>query len=224
VSTQTSDTTQIRASSDRSLLVTFGEEISPQAQHAVRRLTEALVGARGICNLHPAFASVLVEFDPRLHTHAEIESLVRESLERAPQDELPASRLVDIPVRYGGTHGPDLDQVARHCDLTPRRVVELHAGAEYVVCFVGFSTCFPYLAGLSAELETPRLAAPRRRVAAGSVAIAGRQAGVYPLASPGGWRVIGRTPLRLFDPAGEPPPLLRMGDRVRFVPLAEGEC
>jgi inhibitor of KinA len=102
-------------------------------------------------------------------------------------------------------------------------VVELHAGAEYEVYFVGFATCFPYLAGLPAELATPRLAAPRKRVEAGSVAIAGAQAGVYPLASPGGWRVIGRTPLRLFDPAGEPPPVLRMGDRVRFVPIGEGE-
>ena len=215
---------QIRVASDRSLLVTFGEEISPQAHRAVRRLTAALAGARGILNLHPAFASVLVDFDPRLHSHAEIESLVRESLERAPEEELPASRLVEIPVRYGGTDGPDLDDVARHHDLTPRRVVELHSGAEYVVSFVGFSTCFPYLAGLPPELATPRLAAPRRRVAAGSVAIAGAQAGVYPLESPGGWRVIGRTPLGLFDPAGEPPPLLRMGDRVRFVPTEEGEC
>ncbi len=190
----------------------------------MRRLTGALAGARGIRNLHPAFASVLVEFDPRLHTHAQIESLVRLALERAPAEELPASRLVEIPVRYGGAYGPDLDDVARHHDLTPRRVVELHASAEYAVCFVGFSTCFPYLAGLPLELATPRLAAPRKHVAAGSVAIAGGQAGVYPLESPGGWRVIGRTALRLFDPAGEPPPLLRMGDRVRFVPLAEGEC
>ncbi len=215
---------QIRASSDRSLLVSFGEEISPPAHRAVRRLTAALGGARGISNLHPAFASVLVEFDPRLHSHAEIESLVRLSLERAPEEEPPASRLVEIPVRYGGAYGPDLDDVARHHDLTPSRVVELHASAGYEVCFVGFSTCFPYLAGLPAELATPRLAAPRKHVAAGSVAIAGSQAGVYPLASPGGWRVIGRTELRLFDPAGEPPPLLRMGDRVRFVPIEEGGC
>ena len=214
---------QIRAASDRSLLVGFGEEISPQAHRAVRRLTAALEGARGISNLHPAFASVLVEFDPRLQTHAAIAQLVRESLERAPEGELPASRLVEIPVRYGGAYGPDLEDVARHHDLPPRRVVELHARVEYVVYFVGFSTCFPYLAGLPAELEMPRLAAPRKHVAAGSVAIAGRQAGVYPLASPGGWRVIGRTPLRLFDPANEPPPLLRMGDRVRFVPIEEGE-
>jgi KipI family sensor histidine kinase inhibitor len=173
-------------------------------------------------NLHPAFASVLVEFDPRLHTHAEMEALVRSSLDDAPEHALPASRLIEIPVRYGGEFGPDLDDVARHCNLAPPRVIELHASAEYEVSFVGFATCFPYLAGLPAALETPRLAAPRKRVEAGSVAIAGAQAGVYPLASPGGWRVIGRTPLNLFDPAGKPPPLLRMGDRVRFVPIEEG--
>jgi len=214
---------QIRAASDRSLLASFGEEISPQAHRAVRRLTRALAGARGIWNLHPAFTSVLVEFDPRLHTHAEIEGLVRDSMERTLDEEPGASRLIEIPVRYGGASGPDLDDVARYHELSPRRVVELHASVEYVVYFVGFSTCFPYLVGLPAELATPRLAAPRRHVAAGSVAIGGSQAGVYPLASPGGWRLIGRTPLRLFDPAGEPPPVLRMGDRVRFVPLAEGE-
>jgi len=214
---------RIRVASDRALLFTFGEEISAQAHLEVRRLTTALEGTRGIVNLHPAFASVLVEFDPRRHTHAEMEALVQSSIEHAKEQKLPAARLVEIPVRYGGEFGPDLDDVARHHDLTPRRVVELHAGAAYEVYFVGFATCFPYLAGLPAELATPRLAAPRKRVEAGSVAIAGTQAGVYPLASPGGWRVIGRTPLSLFDPAGEPPPVLRMGDRVRFVPIKEGE-
>jgi KipI family sensor histidine kinase inhibitor len=214
---------RIRAASDRSLLVSLGEEISAQASRAVWRMTAALAGARGIVNLHPAFASVLVEFDPRFHSHAEIERLVRERMEREGEDEPAASRLIEIPVRYGGAHGPDLEDVARHHDLTPRCVVELHASAKYEVSFVGFATCFPYLAGLPAELATPRLAAPRKRVAAGSVAIAGSQAGIYPLASPGGWRIIGRTPRRLFDPAGEPPPLVRMGDRVRFVPIEEGE-
>jgi KipI family sensor histidine kinase inhibitor len=99
-------------------------------------------------------------------------------------------------------------------------VVELFTAAEYLVYFAGFSTCFPYLGGLPAALATPRLAAPRKHVPAGSVAIGGSQAGVYPLASPGGWRLIGRTELRLFDPQAAPPPLLRMGDRVRFVPEA----
>ena len=124
---------------------------------------------------------------------------------------------MEIPACYGAAYGPDLEDVARHAGLSPERVVELHTAADYEVAFVGFATCFPYLAGLPPAIATPRLSAPRKLVPAGSVAIGGSQAGIYPLASPGGWRLIGRTPLRLFDPHGQPPALLRMGDRVRFV-------
>lgn len=207
----------IRPASDRSILISFGDEISAELHRQVMQLTRMLHGERGILNLHPAFSTVLVDFDPRLRTHAAVENLVRERLSEASH--LPASepRKVEIPVRYGGEFGPDLEDVARHHGLTPGRVVDLHSAAEYEVYFVGFSTCFPYLGGLPAELATPRLAAPRKLVPAGSIGIAGAQAGVYPLASPGGWRLIGRTPERLFDPAAEPPALLRMGDRVRFV-------
>ncbi len=205
----------IRPASDRSLLFTFG----PEAGAATRHLTEALQKVRGVLNLHPAYTSLLIDFDPRFHTHEGIESLVRESLERAVGEAEPALRLVEVPVQYGGEGGPDLEDVARHVGLSAREVVEQFAAAEYAVAFVGFSTCFPYLTGLPAELATPRLSAPRKQVPAGSVAIGGAQAGVYPLSSPGGWRLIGRTGLRLFDPEGEPPALLRMGDRVRFVPL-----
>jgi len=130
--------------------------------------------------------------------------------------------VIDIPVVYGGEHGPDLADVAAHTGIPAEQVIEMHAAADYVVYFVGFSTCFPYLGGLPEALATPRLAAPRKHVPVGSVAIGGAQAGIYPLASPGGWRLIGWTSLRLFDPEGSPPPLLRMGDRVRFVPTAEG--
>ena len=208
--------TDIRPASDRSLLVSFGDQISMASNGAVTRLTRALGGARGILNLHPAYASVLVDFDPRLRTHEQIEALVRECLaapDRAPTEK---ARTIEIPVQYGGESGPDLEDVARHAGLTAERVVELFGAAEYLVYFVGFSTCFPYLGGLPPELATPRLSAPRKNVPAGSVAIGGAQAGVYPLASPGGWRLLGRTSLRLFDPQGSPPPLLRMGDRVRF--------
>ena len=209
-----------RAASDRSLLVSFGPAISPDAQRAVARLTHALLGVRGILNLHPAFVSLLIDFDPRLRAHAEIESLVRERMQSASEHDLDPPRLVEIPVRYGGEDGPDLEDVARHAGISPERVIEIHAAARYEVAFVGFSTCFPYLGGLPAEIVTPRLTAPRKHVPAGSVAIGGAQGGVYPLASPGGWRLIGRTPLRLFDPGAEPPALLRMGDQVRFVPVA----
>ena len=207
----------IRPASDRSLLISFGAEISEENHRLVARMTHALEGARGVLNLHPAFASVLVDFDPRLKTHEQIEKLARERFAEAPEREAEARRL-ELPVRFGGEDGPDLDDVARQAGVPAERAVELFAGAEYVVYFVGFATCFPYLGGLPAELATPRLAAPRKSVPAGSVAIGGAQAGVYPLASPGGWRLIGRTPRNLFDPDAAPPPLLRMGDRVRFVP------
>jgi len=211
----------IRPASDRSLLIVFGDEISLDAHRQVKLLTRSLEGVRGILNLHPAYASVLVDFDPRLRTHSEVEDLVRERMESASHAADVPARTVEIPVSYGGEFGPDLDDVARHTGLSPSRVVELHAAADYVVYFVGFSTCFPYLGGLPLELATPRLSAPRKHVPVGSVAIGGSQAGIYPLGSPGGWRLIGRTALRLFDPEGSPPPLLRMGDRVRFIPVPE---
>ena len=211
----------IRPASDRSVLLSFGDEISFDAHLAVARLTRCLEGVRGILNLHPAYTSVLIDFDPRLRSHAQVEALVLERLASHAGEAPPEPRHVEIPVRYGGEFGPDLSDVARHTGLTEQRVVELHAAAEYLVYFVGFATCFPYLGGLPPELATPRLAAPRKQVPAGSVAIGGPQAGIYPLASPGGWRLIGRTRLQLFDPSASPPPLLRMGDRVRFVPVRE---
>jgi 5-oxoprolinase (ATP-hydrolysing) subunit B len=209
----------IRPASDRSLFLSFGAEISLANHLDVARLTRALTGVRGVLNLHPAYNSVLVDFDPRLRTHAEVEALIRERLASHTGDAPPPPRHVEIPVSYGGELGPDLADVARHTGLSQARVIELHSAAEYLVYFVGFSTCFPYLGGLPRELATPRLSAPRKHVPVGSVAIGGAQAGIYPLASPGGWRLIGRTSLTLFDPTQSPPPLLRMGDRVRFVPV-----
>ena len=211
----------IRPASDRSLLLSFGDEITFDAHLAVARLTRCLEGVRGILNLHPAYTSLLVDFDPRLRSHAQVEELVLERLASHSGEAPPEPRHVEIPVRYGGAFGPDLSDVARHTGLTEARVVELHAAAEYLVYFVGFATCFPYLGGLPPELATPRLSSPRKHVPVGSIAIGGAQAGIYPLASPGGWRLIGRSRLKLFDPSASPPPLLRMGDRVRFVPLRE---
>ncbi|HEX3745475.1 MAG TPA: 5-oxoprolinase subunit PxpB [Bryobacteraceae bacterium] len=206
----------IRPASDRSLHVSFGDRIDAASYAAVARLTHGLLGAREVLNLHPAYASVLIDFDPRRYTHERIEALVHACLAGPP----PAGqepRHVEIAVKFGGESGPDLEDVARHTGLSPEGVIERFTAAVYEVYFVGFSTCFPYLGGLPAELATPRLSAPRKHVPEGSVAIGGPQAGVYPLASPGGWRLIGHTPLRLFDPQSVPPPLLRMGDRVRFV-------
>jgi KipI family sensor histidine kinase inhibitor len=204
--------------SDRSLLIAFGETISLETHRRVFHLTRALEGARGILNLHPAYASLLVEFDPRLRDHDQIEALVRRcAADYAESSHAAETRLVEIPVHYGGEFGPDLADVAAHTSLTPERVIEMHSEAEYLVYFLGFAPGFAYLGGLPGELTTPRLSAPRKHVPAGSVAIGGNQTGVYPIASPGGWRIIGHTDAKLFDPGAAEPVLLRMGDRLRFV-------
>ena len=136
----------------------------------------------------------------------------------------PESRLIEIPVTYGGSGGPDLAHVARHAELSEKQVVELHAAQDYVVWFIGFQPGFAYLGGMAEALATPRRAEPRLLVPAGTVGIGGAQTGIYPLATPGGWQLIGHTPLTLFDAQPAEPALLRPGDSVRFVPQKEGVC
>ena len=206
----------IRPASDRSLLVTFGAGISLESHHQVCHLTRSLGGVRGILNLHPAYASLLVEFDPRLVESGAIEALIHRKMAEERNHVPEASRTVEIPVRYGGEFGPDLDDVATHTGLSAERVVELHCSVDYLVYFLGFAPGFAYLGGLPEELATPRISAPRTHVPAGSVAIGGNQTGVYPIVSPGGWRLIGRTEVKLFDPGAAEPVLLRMGDHLRF--------
>jgi len=136
----------------------------------------------------------------------------------------PDSRAIEIPVVYGTAAGPDLGEVARHAGLSEKQVVELHSSVDYVVWFLGFQPGFPYLGGLPEQLATPRRAEPRLQVPAGSVGIGGAQTGIYPLATPGGWQLIGHTSLPLFDPSRDEPVLLRPGDTVRFIPQKEGVC
>ncbi len=174
----------------------------------------------GVRNVHPAYGSVLVKFDALRLRHKEVEARLREYLERLPDVRLPEARVVEIPVCYGGEYGPDLDDVAAMCGMTSAEVLELHASAEYIVYFLGFVPGFAYLGELPEALVTPRLATPRRRVPAESVGIAGRQTGVYPFATPGGWRLLGRTPLAMFRPDREGMSLLSIGDRVRFTPIS----
>jgi KipI family sensor histidine kinase inhibitor len=197
----------------------------PGAQARVRAAVEALEGARlpALLDLVPAYASVLLTFDlARLEAPA-LERAVHAALS-APQEPDPTpSRLVEVPVCYCPACGPDLGEVARLHDLAPAEVARQHAAGDYRVAFLGFSPGFPYLLGLAASLATPRHERPRLVVPAGSVAIAGAQAGIYPQATPGGWRLLGRTSRVLFDASQPRPALLGPGDGVRFHPVPHAE-
>jgi KipI family sensor histidine kinase inhibitor len=209
---------KIIPASDSSSLVVFGNTISPDVQQRVLALFHALQASQDshIRNLHPGYTSLLVDFDPLAVTHAELERLVESAAGREHPPAVEDSALTNIPVCYDAEFGPDLPDVAGHAKLVIDEVIRLHTSATYRVCFLGFTAGFAYLGGLPGVLHTPRLATPRRAVAAGSVGIAGSQTGIYPTETPGGWRLIGRTPLRMFDPQAQPGTRLLAGDWVRF--------
>ena len=174
----------------------------------------------GVRNLHPAYCSLLVKFDAIRMRHDGLEAILRKYLERLEEVTLPEPRCVEIPVCYGGEYGPDLAEVCARRGITGAQAIELHASVEYLVYFLGFVPGFAYLGELPEKLVTPRLGAPRKRVPAGSLGIAGNQTGVYPFATPGGWRLIGRTPLKMFQAERDGLSLLSIGDRVRFTPVS----
>jgi inhibitor of KinA len=219
----------IRPLGDRAIIVRLGDTADEATRLRVRACYERLVeGApAGAFDIVPGFASVAVHYDPvrvareGLSPHeamtAAVEQLLGGEL-KMPAEE--AGRVVEIPVCYDEPFALDLDEVARHAGLTRERVIALHSEPEYVVHMIGFLPGFPYLGGLDPRLATPRKESPRLRVPAGSVGIGGRQTGVYTFDSPGGWQVIGRTPLGLFDIDRDPPSMLRIGDRVRFRPVS----
>lgn len=206
------------------LVVELGEGIDDAVNARVHALARAVRAAHGaeIEEVVPSYRSLLVVFDPLALVRNELEREVARLASALDPEAAEAGarpRLVELPVLYGGANGPDLDDVAAHAGLAPEEVVRRHAAPEYRVHLLGFTPGFPYLGGLDPRLAIPRLATPRALVPAGSVAIGGAQTGVYPVASPGGWRLVGRTPLRLFEPSRADPFLLAPGDRVRFAPI-----
>jgi inhibitor of KinA len=212
---------------DRALLVILADDptcIDAVTSARVRVTAARLRGAHdALTDVVPAYASVAVHYDPARvrcrHEELPHEALARwvaARLEHVGEGQVDHGRLIEIPVRYGGGHGPDLASLAEARDLAVEEVIALHTAPEYVVDFVGFIPGFAYLGGLDPRLATSRRDVPRTNVPPGSVGIGGAQTGVYPIASPGGWHLIGRTDLRLFDPSREPAALLMAGDRVRF--------
>ena len=213
------------AASDRALLVYFGEEIGLAPHGCVLRLLRVLQKARlpWLHNLQPAYCSLLITFDPCLMDHAEVESAVREYQERAAALRLSKPKTIEIPVCYGDEFGPDLEHVAKIHALSAEQVIAQHCWQTYHAYFLGFAPGFAYLGDLPEIIATPRLETPRQQVPAGSVGIAGRQTAIYPFTTPGGWHLIGRTPLCLFRADCDPMSLISIGDRVRFRRISREE-
>jgi KipI family sensor histidine kinase inhibitor len=209
---------QVAPAGDRALLVTLGSTIDPALLGEVIALDQALAERRpiGLISTVPAYASLLCHYDPDMTDVARLGASIRQ-LEGHVDGSVRLGTIVDIPTRYDG---PDLAEVALKTNLTPAGVIEAHTGREYLVYCVGFAPGFTYCGTLPEQIAVPRLASPRLRVSAGSIGIAGRQTGIYAVESPGGWNLIGRTDLRLFDPAADPPARFKPGDRLRFVPAS----
>lgn len=211
-------------SGDALMLVEFEASMSPVINARAVALADVIRAARvsGVRDVVPAYASVGVHVDPLRIDATALESAIARGWDR-PEAAASAGRLVDIPVCYGGAFGPDLDEVAAFAGCTADEVVARHAGGRYRVYMLGFLPGFAYLGGVDATIAMPRRASPRTVVPAGSVGVAGGQTGVYPCESPGGWRLIGRTPLRMFDATRATPALLGPGDVVRFVPVSDDQ-
>lgn len=227
--------TEIYPISESAVTVRFGTVINSLANQKVKALARNIEKNpfKGFIECTPAFTSVTVFYDvllvhqaqgeksrsPYQFVHAFLENIVKDT----GTEEEAAVKKVEIPVCYGGTFGPDLPFVAEHNGLAEKDVVDLHTAGNYPVYMIGFAPGFPYLGGLSEKINAPRRTSPRTEIPAGSVGIAGSQTGVYPISTPGGWQLIGRTPMRLFKPEQEQPSLLKAGDTVKFVPITEKE-
>lgn len=216
---------EIRPEGDSALLIVFGTEISRDTNRlvsaAARRVREQ--GIRGVVDMIPAFVSLLVCYDPRVISCGALRARLETILQAEAETRETAGRVFEIPVCYGGEFGPDLPDIASHAGLTEREVVDIHTSRDYLVYMLGFLPGFCYLGGLDERIHTPRLETPRLKIPAGSVGIGGSQTGIYPLESPGGWRLMGKTPVRTWDPDRDVPILMQAGDSIRFVEITAAE-
>jgi KipI family sensor histidine kinase inhibitor len=201
-----------------------GDAIDDTVVDTVTALTKQLDVAwpSGVTDVVPAYTTILVEFDPMVIDGAAIQTWLQEIAGAGFTGESEQPNHVVIPVAYGGSLGPDLDEMADVLGMSPRRLIHLHSETEYRVACMGFSPGWAYLTGLPEELTIPRRQEPRTRIPPGTLAVGGAQTGIYPLESPGGWHLIGRTPFVMFNPRGKEPFLLKQGDRVQFEPIDAG--
>ncbi len=211
-----------RITGDCGLLVEYGEAIDPAVNHKVRSMAIAMQNdmPEGVIEIIPTYRSILIYYDPLIANPSILKETLTALESNLSEIEIPPPKVVEIPVCYGGEYGPDIEHVAQSHNLTLQEVIHLHSKPEYLIYMVGFTPGFPFLGGLPEALHTPRLQTPRMKVPEGSVGIANGQTGVYPIASPGGWQLIGKTPIRLFAPERQSPFLYQAGDYIRFKPIS----
>ena len=209
---------RFRTAGDRGLLVEYGDIIDPDVNNKVRSMAMVMEqnSPEGVTEVIPTYRSLLIVYDPCSTNPAKLQKILKAFEARLNEIKIPSPDTVEIPVCYGGEFGPDIAYVAESNNLTVAEVIELHCQPEYLIYMVGFTPGFPFLGGLSEKLHTPRLETPRTFVPEGSVGIANNQTGIYPVASPGGWQLIGRTAVKLFAPDRRNPFLYQAGDRIKF--------
>ena len=211
---------------DCAISIDFGQAIDPKINRQIRQVIEQikLLQLDGIIELVPTYCALLVQYDAMVYSYSDICRILEPTLQESVTDSAnELVTIVEIPTVYGGEFGPDLGFVASHNHLSEAEVVSIHSGTDYLVYMLGFIPGFTYLGGMDPRIATPRLSSPRTLIPAGSVGIAGEQTGTYPSDSPGGWQIIGRTPVTMYDMSKEQAALLRAGDYVRYVPIDENE-
>ncbi|OFI06959.1 kinase A inhibitor [Clostridium acetireducens DSM 10703] len=210
---------------DKAIIIEFGNEINKEINNCVRNMYLAIkkYNIKGIVETIPTYRSILIEYDPLTINIKDLKNKLYQVQSKMNDIQIPEPRLIEIPTVYGGKYGPDLKFVAKYNNITEKDVIKIHTSVDYLIYMLGFTPGFTYLGGMSDKIETPRLETPRLKIPAGSVGIAGKQTGIYPIESPGGWQLIGRTPIKIYDSLRKNPIMLKAGDYLRFVPITEKE-
>jgi KipI family sensor histidine kinase inhibitor len=216
---------RILTAGDSSLLVEFGHEISPEINRKISSTVQLMKEQHieGIVDVIPTYCSLLVNYDPLVIDYKDLKKRLEGLVKVDVKSGEGKKTIVEIPVCYGGEYGPDIANIAEHAGLTEEEVIKIHSSKDYLIYMLGFLPGFTYLGGLDERIHTPRLASPRIKIRAGSVGIGGSQTGIYPLDSPGGWQLMGMTPVKTYDPDREVPILVEAGQYIRFIPIDEAE-
>ncbi len=211
---------------DSALIVELGNEISPIINYKLKKITDYLdsLKHKAIKDLLPTYRSIIVYYDPMILSFDELKNMVEQNCTADDDSILSVQKeIIEVPVLYGGEYGPDIENIASHNNLSVEEVIKIHTSGEYLVYMLGFTPGFPYLGGMDKRIATPRLTTPRTKIPAGSVGIAGEQTGLYPIESPGGWQLLGRTPLNFFDPMKENPFIVTSGQYIKFTAISKKE-